>query len=408
MANFWENDPIVQGTPNPAPPAAAQPLYALGAPADLVSPGNLDLNARTVYHAKSRDQANEDFRTENSISIGTDQGEVLIPTVVNGRQLTPEQAIAYYQQSGENLGTFKTPADADTYSQNLHMRQAEHYRAPAAGGGQFWANDAIVDLTDTPAEPTAQQRYDAALEKIRQLEYPGMAPEEFRKSFVDPQATLIPGLNSDGYFAPYGATELAQHGLMFGLTDEARAGMDALGAGVGQIFNGGKGPGMGDVWNARLELEQARRDLGREKLGGWGTLAEVAGGLASGGKAAQAAATVGAQVPGMLQTAKGLLGAAVSGGAYGFGSTDGGIEQRLPAAGIGAGTGVAVGAAAPWVARGVQKVLSPFTNASANAATKAAVSSAPTAAAIKASSKCGVQCSREDRRRGRWERPQPA
>ena len=32
-------------------------------------------------------------------------------------------------------------------------------------------------------------------------------------------------------------------------------GMGALGAGVGKLFTG-QGPEMGDVWNARLELEQ--------------------------------------------------------------------------------------------------------------------------------------------------------
>lgn len=257
-----------------------------------------------------------------------------------------------------------------------------------ASASQWWANDPIVEAE--ASEPTAQQRYDTALETYRQLRFPNSDPAKFRKMMVDQNPTLIPGISMPGPLAPYGATQLSQHGMLFGLTDEASAGMDALGAGIGQLF-GGKGPDMGDVWKASLELEQARRDLGREQMGGWGTLAEVAGGLGAGGMAAQGAAAVGAQVPGALQTLKGLTGAAASGGAYGFGAADGGINERLPAAGIGAGTGVVAGAAAPWVARGAQKLFSAPANAAAKSATKAAIGSAPTAAAIKARARAGYK-----------------
>jgi len=82
----------------------------------------LDLNDRRVYRG-----GEDDYRTENSISIGTDLGEVLIPTVVNGQQLTEDEAIRHYEQTGEHLGVFSSPGAADHYADALHLRQEKHY-----------------------------------------------------------------------------------------------------------------------------------------------------------------------------------------------------------------------------------------------------------------------------------------
>jgi hypothetical protein len=287
--------------------------------------------------------------------------------------------------------------------------------APASvGTEQFWATDPInEDFPPAGAEPgsreyaawalraaragkklpmvsehsdfalsPAQQAYEAALEDYRQVKYPNLSPEQFRAQMVDEHPGLLPGQKNAGVLAPYNASDLASHGALFGLTDEISAGVDAAGPWIANLF--GQGPNAGDVWDASLKLEQARRDLGRENLGGWGTAAEVLGGLASGGTAVKGAASIGAQVPGVWQKVKGLTGAGASGAAYGFGSTDGGLEGRLPAAGVGAATSVVAGAAAPYVARGVQQ----FTHRlGQKAATKSAVVGAPTAATIKAASK---------------------
>lgn len=259
---------------------------------------------------------------------------------------------------------------------------------PIHAGGEWWANDPLVEAEQP--EQSAQQRYEAALEKYRLLQYPDRDPEAFRKAAVDRQDTLIPGITNAGPLAPWDATQLSQNGLFFGATDEMASGMDALGAGINQMF-GGKGPSMGDVFAARQELEQARRDLGREQLAGWAPLAEIAGGLATGGAAAKGAAAVGSQVPGVVQTAKGLLGAGASGAAYGAGATDGGIDDRALGAGIGAAMGVGAGVAAPMVARGVQKMLAIPGARAAKSATQAAINTAPPAAAIKASSKASYK-----------------
>lgn len=62
--------------------------------------------------------------TTSSISIGTDEGEVLIPTVVDGVRLSEGDAIEHYRQTGQHLGVFSSVPAAEDYSLRLHNEQA--------------------------------------------------------------------------------------------------------------------------------------------------------------------------------------------------------------------------------------------------------------------------------------------
>lgn len=123
------------------------PVYSIAANAPgMVAPGNINLNARPVDRSMPGT-----YRTEESISIGTDAGEVLIPTVINGQKVSNADAIKHYQQTGENLGTFTNAAAADTYAQQLHERQAQYY-APAS-----WITSNQPNSTKAPAaQPAAE------------------------------------------------------------------------------------------------------------------------------------------------------------------------------------------------------------------------------------------------------------
>lgn len=191
-----------------------------------------------------------------------------------------------------------------------------------------------AQLGATPAAPASNQdRYTQSLDQVRQSQFPDMNDQQWAEY-------------SSKFMAPAGFQDVAQGGQLFGLTDEINASLGALGSQVRQ-WTGGGGPGFGEAFGQYSELEQARRDLGREQMGEPAALgAEVLGGssIFRGGAPLMAGM-------GRLGTAATGLGTGgAMGAAYGFGSTDGGLAERGQGALVGGAVGGVTGVAAPYLA----------------------------------------------------------
>ena len=84
--------------------------------------GNIDLNKRKVV--RNRDGS---ISTERSFSVNLDGKETLLPTVVNGKIVSEDEAIDHYYKTGEHLGQFDSIDEAEEYAQKLHNRQDWYY-----------------------------------------------------------------------------------------------------------------------------------------------------------------------------------------------------------------------------------------------------------------------------------------
>jgi hypothetical protein len=84
-------------------------------PEGMREEGNINLAER-----QRRRNPDGTFSTLRSMSVGYPQGEVLMPTVApNGWYMSPDQAMNQYQNTGQHLGIFGSPDQANIYAQML-------------------------------------------------------------------------------------------------------------------------------------------------------------------------------------------------------------------------------------------------------------------------------------------------
>src|ERR1700733_3556645 len=88
----------------------------------MIVPGTINLNGRPIIN-----NSDGTISSEVSFSRADDPKhpgkEVLVPLIVNGKKLTQEQAWQHYIETGEHMGIFDTPEQADAYAQKVHSRK---------------------------------------------------------------------------------------------------------------------------------------------------------------------------------------------------------------------------------------------------------------------------------------------
>jgi len=96
----------------------------------LTVPGNIDVSKQPQVK-----NADGSISTVRSMSIGTDQGTVLIPTVAHdgSRVLSDRAAVEQYNASGRHLGIFDNSAAADDFAERLHQSEARALAAKQQG-----------------------------------------------------------------------------------------------------------------------------------------------------------------------------------------------------------------------------------------------------------------------------------
>ena len=92
----------------------------VGVSAELINPGNIDLNNRP--HVKNKDGS---ISTVRSITIEQDGTHYVIPTVSDeGTILSNPDAVKLFHKTGKHLGSFKSAKAADKFAQELHESEA--------------------------------------------------------------------------------------------------------------------------------------------------------------------------------------------------------------------------------------------------------------------------------------------
>ena len=134
-----------------------EPHDLSNAPGLLVK-GNIDPYNRKVEH-----RPDGSIATVASFSFNEDGKEVLIPSVIDGKTVSQEEAIAHYHRTGEHLGKFDTPEHADDYAQKFHENQEAIYGGNAESGQPRTETQLVLDSYVEKAKKVQE----AKLEKER-------------------------------------------------------------------------------------------------------------------------------------------------------------------------------------------------------------------------------------------------
>lgn len=213
------------------------PTMVIPNPKGLVEAGNLPIWDRPAVQ-----NMDGTYSSEYSTSFQDKNGhEVLVPTIVDGKFLTPDgkkppegsdaekqmfqKAWQHYEQTGQNLGKFASPEDADRYANRLHNRgkipkeiqkqevkQAAGAAADKRGAQQLAAAAPVSPVQAATTAAGAKNAGDLAIiqGKMKNLKtlFPD-APPELQKKWFEELAQSITGIKAgqEKYFSSLATTK---------------------------------------------------------------------------------------------------------------------------------------------------------------------------------------------------------
>jgi hypothetical protein len=99
----------------------------------LITSGNIDVSKLPAVR-----NPDGSYSTVRSMGIEMDGKFYLIPTVINGRVVSDDEAIKFFEKTGRHLGIFGSQADSDAYAKQLS--EAEAKRIGKAKGGPIYSH----------------------------------------------------------------------------------------------------------------------------------------------------------------------------------------------------------------------------------------------------------------------------
>lgn len=150
--------PPAASVTKPAPAASVQNPTPATVPG-LISPGNIDLKNRPKV--VNGDGTTSTVRT---MTVEEDGHAILLPTVINGKIVSDDEAIKHYHQTGEHMGIFKTEKQADDYDRDLHNKMG--WNGPPGSAQAKWQQGGAQQpkpQQKPAAAPALPKDFDAAI-----------------------------------------------------------------------------------------------------------------------------------------------------------------------------------------------------------------------------------------------------
>lgn len=315
---------------------------------------NQNYNSRRQYY---RDAAAQ-YGFNPELVVGPHLGAPFYDNVKDYRESIGGRPVASPQGQTEIVGGLEKRARESSNEENaLFFQQAYGHSYEADQAFTQWLN-ANIGRELTPEQIDAQKQAlgiqsgwdDSAILAQRHLQV-GAPDENGQIRLVNwggnpldaGREKALAQMAKDDPRGEAGGGDLAKQGFTFGLSDEA----SGIGAGIGAFL---KGESFGDAYTTARAYEGERLNQARENMGGWGTAAELLGGVASGGGLLKGASGAGraASSPIIQGARAGATGGAVAG--FGYAEPGQGFQGAVG----GALAGGALGGAIPAIGSAVR------------------------------------------------------